>query len=237
MRGLLFAFFCLTLMYSPDVCSKTDKMHQSDTTELEGVIMKMTQVNPPGSKMENSTDFYIQGGLKSYFIKICESKLHEKQLNDLVGSQVKGHITLRDGFWDMCGDAVVQSRTGPYVALHAVEILKDKKTYHYYDGNSNHYTITAGMIKYDPVRKENSSSGMYSGGKPARAALSEEQFESLVKLIGSIEKDPAIRAATRAKGTGMILVAFSQELRKFIFLKGSKMDSLEKELKAALGIK
>jgi hypothetical protein len=223
-------------MYSPDVCSKSDPMEQSDTTELEGVIMKMAQVNPPGSKMATSSDFYIQGGLKSYFIKICESKLNKKQLNELVGSQVKAHISLRDGFWDICGDALVQSRTGPYVALDAVEILKDKKTYHYYDGNSNHYTITAGMIKYDPVKKENSSSGAYSGGKPARAALSEEQFESLVKLISSIEKDPAIRASTRAKGTGMVSITFSQELRKFIFLKGTKMNQLEKELKSALSL-
>jgi hypothetical protein len=197
----------------------------------------MTQVNPPGSKMKSNTDFYIQAGLKNYFIKICESTIKEDKLKELVGLFVKARISLGDGFWDMCGDRIVQSRTGPYAAVHSLEVLKDKRTYHFYDGNNNHYTITSGMVKYDPVKKEKSSSGVYDGGKPARAVISEEQFDSLLKLISALEKDATIRASSRVKGTGAITVSFSEELKKFIFMKGPKMDLLEKELKSGLNIK
>ncbi len=211
-------------------------MNASDTTELEGVILKMTEENPPGSKVKSNTDYYIQASLKSYFIKLCESSLSKEQLAELVGMQVKAKMSIHDGFWDMCGDAIVQSRTGPYAALHSVQVLKDKKTYNYFDGNGNHYSVTMGMIKFDPVRKENSSSGAYSGGKPARAAITQEQFESILKQINSIEKDATIRTSQRQKGTGTISVSFSQELRKFIFLKGHKMDALERNLKDLLGM-
>lgn len=231
----LYVFIFLGCIFSLEASSKMSNMNSSDTTELEGVILKMTEVNPPGSKIKSNTDFYIQASLKSYFIKLCESSVSKDQLAELVGMQVKAKLNVRDGFWDMCGDAIVQSRTGPYAALHSIQILKDKKTYNYFDGNGNHYTVTLGMIKYDPVRKENSSSGMYSGGKPARAAITQEQFESILKQIDSIEKDATIRHNNREKGTGMISISFSQELRKFIFLKGQKMDELEKTLKDILG--
>lgn len=226
--------FIICLHYR-EASSKINNMNSSDTTEMEGVILKMTVVNPAGSKIESNTDFYIQASLKSHFIKICESALNYKQLDELVGMQVKAKLSVRDGFWDRCGDAIVQSRTGPYAALHSIQVLKDKKTYNYFDGSGNHYTITLGMIRYDPVRKENSSSGLYSGGKPARAAITQEQFESILKQIDSIEKDATIRKSNREKGTGMISIAFSQELRKFIFSKGQKMEVLEKMLKEMLG--
>src|SRR6266516_2576037 len=101
----------LACIHPHQVSGKINSMISSDTTELEGVILKETQVNPPGSKIKSYTDFYIQAGLAIYFIKLCESSLNEKQLEELIGVSVKATLSVRDGFWDMCGNAVVQSRT------------------------------------------------------------------------------------------------------------------------------
>ncbi len=55
--------------------------------------------------------------------------------------------------------------------------------YKYADGNGNTYSVSADMLKYDPVSPGNSSSGMYSGGEPWEVPLSREQYESVASLL------------------------------------------------------
>lgn len=55
--------------------------------------------------------------------------------------------------------------------------------YTYADGSANHYVITVSSLQYIPVKPEESSTGMYSGGEPAEVNLTEEQFENLKQLL------------------------------------------------------
>jgi hypothetical protein len=101
--------------------------------------------------------------------------------------------------------------------------------YSYSDGNSNVYNITSDKIEYIPVKKENSSSGTYSGGKAKVVKIKLKDFESLKTLfeegIRNINYD-----LKRELGTGQIYKA-DKAGTKVILAKDSELKArIEKQL-------
>ena len=74
------------------------------------------------------------------------------------------------------------------VFLFITAVLSAQVNYIYSDGSSNNYNISETQIKYDPVTKENSSSGTYSGGEAKIKALSKADFEKVfgINATGAI---------------------------------------------------
>jgi hypothetical protein len=55
--------------------------------------------------------------------------------------------------------------------LFTVTACMSTSTYQYADGSANVYRIKPDSLEYIPVKPEESSTGMYSGGEPKKVAL------------------------------------------------------------------
>jgi len=102
-------------------------------------------------------------------------------------------------------------------------------TYEYLDGNNNKYTITPTNIIYDPVRPEQSSTGLYSGGEPYTAPLEEKQFKDMEEVIKKSISNADGQIDSRNKGTGMLIVL--PEKKSYIFEMNSEQ---KKEIEAVI---
>lgn len=72
------------------------------------------------------------------------------------------------------------------------------------DGSGNTYTISKELIEYSPVRPENSSSGVYSGGEPFKKKISSSDYKKIEKAINTIYDTKAIRLSHRTMGSMQI---------------------------------
>lgn len=77
------------------------------------------------------------------------------------------------------------------------------------DGNGNVYLCAhavggAPTFEYRPVRPEDSSSGVYSGGAPRKGTLGASEIEALWDQVAAAATNSAGHAERREKGTVMI---------------------------------
>lgn len=211
---------------------------ETDTVEVTGIIYKEAFVNKGGRKIEGAFTIFLKTGGKDYFIKGCESSLtlNGKKLIDFNGLEIKAKVSFRKGLWDVCdGNNNAQSRYGDYVAMFSLDVVKDMNTYTYADGSGNAYKITADSIEYIPIKKENSSSGEYSGGEPVKKAITPTQFDVLVTMLKGIVNDKTIHIENREMMTGLVRVEYDKESDVVLFKKGDRMALLENTLKFVLG--
>ncbi|MFI5203379.1 MAG: hypothetical protein ACHQF2_02695 [Flavobacteriales bacterium] len=210
----------------------------SDTVEATGIIYKEAFVNKGGRKIEGVFTWYFKTGDKSYFIKSCEGNTTTPRFVQCNGMQVKVSLSYKRGLWDVCdGNKNAQSRFGDYVAIYSLEVESDLNTYGYADGSGNVYKLTSDNLEYIPVKKENSSSGEYSGGEPAKVSVSKAQFDVLVSMMKGIILDKSIHIENREMMTGMIRVSYDDESDVTLFKKGDRMALLENALKFILNKK
>ena len=101
----------------------------------------------------------------------------------------------------------------------------DKPEYTYMDGSGNKYELIGNMLHYAPVKKENSSSGEYSGGEPAEIEISSSDVKKIKSLINKAVKATDDQIEHREMGTGMI-IHNAQKGEKIYIL---KMDSAPKK--------
>jgi len=98
------------------------------------------------------------------------------------------------------------------------------------DGSGNTTTLSwdagasAASWRYVPVTPETSSSGTYSGGKPAEGTLSAERAQELWRLVHALESTTAAHVADRAMGTTMVMVEDSVGKRSFVVRSGAAVD-------------
>lgn len=74
----------------------------------------------------------------------------------------------------------------------------------YSDGAGNTYFVSENSIQYSPMTPEMSSSGLYSGGEPAKVELSPEQHTELMALFDAAFADTENQVENRAKLTGFV---------------------------------
>lgn len=78
--------------------------------------------------------------------------------------------------------------------------------YSYADGSGNRYSLDLATKKltYTPVRKAESSSGIYDGGPAWHSDLSTAEMSAFVSLFKGALAETEGTTAERAKGTGLI---------------------------------
>ncbi|MGH7829103.1 MAG: hypothetical protein ACREP8_02890 [Candidatus Binatia bacterium] len=95
----------------------------------------------------------------------------------------------------------------------------------YLDGSGNEYRFWkdseggSARFEYSPVRPEESSTGMYSGGEPAQGTLSSKQVKQLWQRLHHLESDATLRITERMKGTGAFHIK-NGGIREFIIADG-----------------
>ena len=117
------------------------------------------------------------------------------------------------------------------VAFAFSSFMKKTKSYTYIDGNNNVYTIRQDSIFYSPIKPQESSSGIYNGGEPAKIKITTEQFAKIEAIIKAIQKDKKSWCDKREMGYGTVVVG-----KKSIFLNTSSKSKamLEQELNLLL---
>lgn len=107
--------------------------------------------------------------------------------------------------------------------------------YTYADGSANRYVITASSLQYIPVKPEESSTGMYSGGDPADVTLTDEQFKHLKQLLENGIAATGNHIPDRIKMSGEITRVTASDTVTIILKPGApEQIALESGLKALL---
>lgn len=96
------------------------------------------------------------------------------------------------------------------------DLADTRHSVRYADGSGNQWVLQAGTVEYVPVRPEQSSSGMYSGGAPWKAALSAAQYAEIAQAIDRAIATKEAHAARREKMTGAIELRCGEEKASFI---------------------
>lgn len=105
--------------------------------------------------------------------------------------------------------------------------------YIYADGSANLYFVTPNFVEYAPMTPERSSSGMYSGGNPAKTPLSKESFSIIEEVIAMAVKNTANHIPNRIKMSGNI--HFVKENKSYnLAPNSSSKNSIEAMLKMLL---
>ncbi len=106
------------------------------------------------------------------------------------------------------------------------------------DGSANVYRLTREpngrtQFLYEPITKEQSSSGMYDGGPPRREdlGLDDARLAELWTLLQKLEADAQLHTPDRTKGTGAIHWVSPAGNRDFIIPLGAELDGLLAVLK------
>jgi hypothetical protein len=90
------------------------------------------------------------------------------------------------------------------VILIFISCMNQSPRYHYADGSANVYDVTESSLEYIPVRPEQSSTGMYSGGNPGKISLTTEQFNSIKDLMEVAIRKTDIHIPDRIKTSGLV---------------------------------
>lgn len=107
--------------------------------------------------------------------------------------------------------------------------------YEYSDGNSNLYVLTPSQLQYIPVKPENSSSGVYSGGDPKSVTITPEQYTELQALLEKAFSQPSIHMENRVMMSAQIRRINSKEKKQCIIKPRSpEIATIEQALKKVL---
>ena len=113
--------------------------------------------------------------------------------------------------------------------------LSGQVNYIYSDGSSNNYIVSETQIIYDPIKKENSSSGIYSGGEPKSKPITPKDFENINTLFKEAITAKSDHQQNREMMTGLLIHKKGKKTIDQIVLKPSslyisKIESLLKSL-------
>jgi len=99
----------------------------------------------------------------------------------------------------------------------------------YADGSGNHSRFSQASEKapiqyeYSPIRPENSSSGVYSGGAPKQGSIDDSQSKELWAQVTKLAADEKIHIPDRIMGSGAIKIATPAGKQDFIVRDGADL--------------
>ena len=99
--------------------------------------------------------------------------------------------------------------------------MNDSLVYEYADGNGNTYKLQPTSLEYVPVKKKESSSGMYSGGEAKTVTITAEQYKNISALLESALSNAAIHIKDRVMMSGVVRVVSTEHKRSCIIKPGS----------------
>jgi len=109
-------------------------------------------------------------------------------------------------------------------------------SYEYADGSANLYIITTKQIKYIPVKPEESSSGVYSGGEPKTVALTSAQYKTLQTLFEKAIRNEDAHIKNRVMMSAIVSSISSDHKKQCILTPGSEdIAVIEQALKSIVG--
>lgn len=101
----------------------------------------------------------------------------------------------------------------------------------YSDGSANAYRFEpageGGVFDYDPVRPQQSSTGMYSGGDPRTGTLAAPALEALWRHVRALEGATVLHVTDRMKGTGAFEISDEDGTRAFIIRRGPELAAFD----------
>jgi hypothetical protein len=106
--------------------------------------------------------------------------------------------------------------------------------YEYADGSANLYLLTETSLEYLPVKPEESSTGMYSGGDPKTVVVTPAEFNELKDLFDKALENTSIHIPDRMKTSGMISAIGSTKKQCIIKPYCEEMKAIEGTLKKVL---
>jgi hypothetical protein len=105
----------------------------------------------------------------------------------------------------------------------------------YDDGSANAYNIDSdgdgATLVYRPVRPEESSTGMYSGGAPRSGRIDAAAVATLWQRIAALEGNTGLHQKDRNKGTGMFGLKAPGGERRFIIQMGDEIRAFDEFLR------
>ena len=138
---------------------------------------------------------------------------------------------------------------GKKVSVAAIQEKSPKAPWsvRYHDGSGNGYRLwesgntVSAHYEYAPIQPENSSSGIYSGGKPQKGTLTVKRVRELWQRLRKLEKDTSLHINDRMMVTGsFVLKEAGGEERKFLIKSGAALrefDSFMEPLRKGSGKK
>jgi hypothetical protein len=121
-----------------------------------------------------------------------------------------------------------------YLAILASSCMNTFIRYEYADGSANLYLLTETSLEYLPVKPEESSTGMYSGGDPKKVAVTPAEFNELKDLFDDALKKTSSHIPDRIKTSGMISVIGSTKNQCILKPYCEEMKAIEGTLKKVL---
>jgi hypothetical protein len=101
----------------------------------------------------------------------------------------------------------------------------------YSDGSANTYKIAPGKLEYIPLRKENSSSGAYSGGTAKTVKLSDADYQALISLFEQAMAQKTSHGDRRVMMSGVITKNIENDRASVILKPGAGIkDQIEARL-------
>lgn len=119
--------------------------------------------------------------------------------------------------------------------LIAASCMKSPTQYEYSDGSANRYVITENTLEYIPVKPEESSTGMYSGGEPKLVSITNDQYKTVASLFETAFENTNAHMTDRPKMSGLIVSITGNTSQQAILKPNSEeKTNIESQLKVML---
>ena len=112
--------------------------------------------------------------------------------------------------------------------------MRQSINYEYADGSANLYLLTETSLEYLPVKPEDSSTGMYSGGDPKTVTVTPLEYNELKDLFDEALEKTSIHIQDRMKTSGMISMMGSTKKQCILKPHCKEMIEIEEALKWTL---
>ncbi|KPQ19238.1 MAG: hypothetical protein HLUCCX10_03425 [Algoriphagus marincola HL-49] len=108
--------------------------------------------------------------------------------------------------------------------------MKNPSLIYYTDQNNNSFTISPSSLTYQGTKIENSSSGLYSGGKDRQIKISRPIFEKIHKLAETLLLDTSNHAERREMRTAILQVGDPSAGQRVMIYPSAEREKLEELL-------
>ena len=108
-----------------------------------------------------------------------------------------------------------------FLVLISFSCMNDNSQFEYADGNGNVYSISRTNLTYIPVKSDDSSSGLYSGGAPKSITLTADQFAAIRHVLTKAVDKTASHITERVMMSGAVFVINGSNKQRYIIAPGS----------------
>jgi hypothetical protein len=180
----------------------------AQSVDFKGYFFIQSYRNQKGVVIDSVKDVFLKTSKGTFFVKDCNNLLPLS--NELHLKKVILRGKFEKGPLDYCSNnEMQQSRYGEHIILEEF-ILESNFSYSLSDGSGNSYTLKGSILKYLPVTKEMSSSGMYNGGLQKEKVLSQNERIMLIRNFRKTLKKTRPVNCEKNRPMGSIAIRFSQ---------------------------